>query len=88
MKKNWTHPKYAFSLSVISEHLTLHCFGGGGGVGGGGGGRDGFGGGGLQIVMNIQFIVHIVASTAHGLMQPDGNFFFHLDGIREQGKEQ
>ena len=88
MKKNWTHPKYALFLSVISEHLTLHCFGGGGGVGGGGGGRDGFGGGGLQIVMNIQFIVHRFASTAHGLMQPDGNFFFQLDGIREQGKEQ
>ena len=57
-------------------------------MGGGGGRRDGFGGGGLQIVMNIQFIVHRLASTEHGLMQPDGNFFFQLDGIREQGKEQ
>ena len=38
--------------------------------------------------MNLQFAVHILSSTAHALMQPDGTFLTQLDGIREQGKEQ
>ena len=72
---------------MISEHLTLHCSGGGGGVGGSGGGEDGFGRGGFRIFVRKQFIVHILAPTAHGLRHLE-SYSSQLGGILEQGIEQ